>query len=148
MTSRKQRSKKSHRQRRRDRDSRDPAIKSRGHGEGAADGAADPRLIDAMTVAWMLSLVACLLAELGALGGALVLLGVGGADQVPGLIGMIPVVLAFTAWVTGTCCLGLTYLVLRIRPQRPPTPIIRTAIVAGLLPWLGLAISWLAAAAA
>jgi hypothetical protein len=147
MASRKQRSKKNGRGRQDRQSIKTSAAGARGSDDRSADSDADPRLIDAMTVAWMLSLVACLLAEFGALVGAGIIWGLGGADQVPGLVSLIPFVLAFTAWITGTCCLGLTYLVLRIRPQRPPAPIIRTAVVAGTLPWLGFIASWLVAVA-
>lgn len=116
----------------------------------AADAAAsghDPRLVDAVTVAWMLSLIACLLAEVGAVIGLAVIVAVGGADRLPGMVALIPTVLAFIAWVTGTFCLGLTLLVRRVRRDPAPALIVRTAVVAGLLPWIGLAGVWLASSA-
>lgn len=106
--------------------------------------AQDPRVIEAVTVAWMLSLMACLLSEAGVAVGVVVLFAAGGADQLPGMLAMLPTVLAFVAWVTGTCCLGLTYLSHRLRSTPAPVSIVRTAIIAGLLPWLGLVGLWLA----
>ena len=97
-------------------------------------------------MAWMLSLMACLLAELGAVAGFGLIAVMGGVDQLPGMIALMPPVLAFVAWVTGTCCLGLTILVRRIRLTPPPAAIVRTALVAGTLPWLALAGLWLASA--
>jgi len=104
----------------------------------------DTRVPEAMTVAWMLSLMACLLAEFGTVVGIGVIFAVGGADKLPGMIALMPSVLAFVAWVTGSCCLGLTFLVRRIRLTPPPIAIVRTAFVAGTLPWLGLIGLWVA----
>jgi hypothetical protein len=104
----------------------------------------DPRVIEAVTVAWMLSLMASLLSEAGVVLGLIALYMAGGADQLPGMLAMIPTVLAFVAWVTGTCCLGLTFLTHRLRSTPAPASIVRTAVVAGLLPWLGLIGLWVA----
>lgn len=98
----------------------------------------DPRAVEALTVGWMLSLLACLASELGAVIGFVVVAAVGGADKMPGLWALAPLVLAFIAWVTGTCCLVLTVLAGRMRRTPAPRLVVRVAWIAGLLPWLAL----------
>jgi len=98
----------------------------------------DPRAIEALTVGWMLSLMACLASEFGAIVGFVVVAIAGGADQMPGLWALAPFVLALIALVTGTCCLVLTVVAGRIRRTPAPRLIVRVAWTAGLLPWIAL----------
>jgi hypothetical protein len=95
--------------------------------------------VEALTVGWMLSLLACLFSELGAVIGFVVVAVAGGAEQMPGLWGLAPLVMAFIAWITGTCCLVLTVIANRVRRTAAPRVVVRAAWVSGLLPWLALA---------
>lgn len=98
----------------------------------------DPRAIEALTVGWMLSLMACLASEVGAIVGFVVVAIAGGAERMPGLLALAPLVLAFIALVTGTCCLVLTVIAGRMRKTPAPRSVVRVAWTAGLLPWVAL----------
>ncbi|MFM8251298.1 MAG: hypothetical protein ACKOBW_06860 [Planctomycetota bacterium] len=100
------------------------------------EGERDTRISEALTVAWMLALMATLAAEvLGAIGWC-ILLARDDGSRAPALIGLIPVVLFFVSLVTGVACLILGFVVRRVRPDPPPSAIFRTGVVAGILPWL------------
>ena len=131
------------------REARKAARRGRATQDGARSAAAgssaaasadehDPRAVEALTVGWMLSLLACLVSELGAVVGFVVVAAVGGAEQMPGLWALAPLVMAFIAWVTGTCCLVLTVIAGRMRRTAAPALVVRVAWIAGLLPWLAI----------
>ena len=105
---------------------------------------AQRRTAEATTVAWMLSILATLAAEILTAVGVLLVEYVPTDDEAPGLIQMIPGSLGFTALATGAVCLALTPIVHRIRAVPPPLAIEIVAVVAGGIPWLLLGISWLA----
>lgn len=91
---------------------------------------------EAATVAWMLSLFATLMAE--GLGLAFRILGIqsGLNAQLYTLSGT----LLLCAALSGLILLLLTPLTLKLRKTRPPTPIVVTAVVAGLVPLVTIAI--------
>ena len=101
-------------------------------------GDRDTRLAEALTVAWMLALMATLAAELLGLIGWLILAKQGGTAAAPALVGMIPIVLFFISLVTGLSCLVLGVVVRKVRTDPPPRAIWRTAVIAGILPWVML----------
>ncbi len=86
-----------------------------------------------MTVAWMLSIIATLGAEI--VGGISLLLtadwDAGGESRSP-----LPGLMLFIAVVTGFICLLLTPLVYRFRRVPPPAPIQYVAVTASVLPIL------------
>jgi len=106
-----------------------------------AEQAANRRTAEATTVAWMLAVLATLVAELLAIGGVILVAVVPREEESPGLLNMIPGSLGFSALVTGGVCLILTPVVRRVRGVPPPRAIEFTAIVAGSIPWLLLFIS-------
>lgn len=108
------------------------------------DPATRRRAADATTVAWMLSLLATLIAELLALAGVILVAIVPQKEESPGLLNMIPGSLGFTALVTGGVCLVLTPIVRRLRGAPSPLAIEITAVVAGGIPWLLVAVSLMA----
>jgi hypothetical protein len=109
--------------------------------QAPVERAAAHRTAEAATVAWMLSLLATLAAELLTLGGIALVALVPREEESPGLLEMIPGSLGFTALVTGAVCLILTPVVRRLRPAPPPRAIEITALVACGLPWLLLLVS-------
>ncbi|MCO6454289.1 MAG: hypothetical protein J5I93_03150 [Pirellulaceae bacterium] len=90
----------------------------------------------ALTVGWML----CLLATL--LGVVLLLLArglgalFGGSAEEPDLLAVLPQLLLLTSLVTGTLCLLLTVAIRWVRVQPAPWVISAAAVVVGLVPWL------------
>lgn len=103
----------------------------------------DQRTAEAMTVAWMLSLMATLLAEAGTVIGWAVVSLAGGPDKTPGLLRMVPGVMFFVALVTGAFCLFASWVAPRMRAVAPPAGVIRLSWIAGGLPWGILAVFWL-----
>ena len=130
---------KSPKERRRER-RRQKALAARAPDEQAARR----RTVEATTVAWMLSVLATIVAELLAVGGVILVALVPRASESPGLLGMIPGSLGFSALVTGALSLILTPVVRRMRDVPPPRPIVATALVVGGIPWFLLLLSLLA----
>lgn len=106
--------------------------------------AARGRTVEAMTVAWMLAVLATIVAELLAVGGVVLVALMPREDESPGLLGMIPGSLGFSALVTGGLSLILTPVVRRMRDVPPPRAIVITALLTGGIPWFLLLLSLLA----
>lgn len=120
-------------------------------GESGSNAGDDPnvrraahRSAEAATVAWMLATLATLVAELLTLASAIAVSMLPAKEESPGLLGMIPGSLGFTALVTGAAALALTPVVRRLRVDPPPGSIVVAAVVVGALPWLLLVVSMLA----
>ncbi len=97
----------------------------------------ESKTAEAITVAWMLTVIATLLAEaIGLIGWA----GIRweGAEEIPRGILVLPVVMWITAVVTGVLNLILGAIVHRIRRVPAPKPIVIAAAIIGLLPVLGI----------
>ncbi len=90
--------------------------------------------VEAVTVAWMLSLTATVAAQI--LTGAVHVLVLIGGPNPPFPLNMLPGTLLLVSLVTGTFCLLLTPLAWRMRKVRPPGLLLLLAIVCGLLPWI------------
>ena len=109
----------------------------------AASRPSEDRAALALTVVWMLTL----LASAGAQAIAALMLTVAwavapGADE-PSLPAVMAAALVPAAAITGLLCLALTPLVWRIRAVKPPRTIVAAALLVGALPlvtWLVLAL--------
>jgi hypothetical protein len=106
----------------------------------APAGSAESPGAAALTVFWMTSLLATVLAELGGLISRLVMLFV----NTPPSIVLLSNVLLLVAALAGLVCLVLTPIVLRWRRVPPPLAITRFAVGASLLP-LGTLVALLVA---
>ena len=96
-----------------------------------SESAVEDRRGEVVTVAWMLTMVATLGAELvGA--GLRVLVGL--MDNPPPTWLALPGLMLFTATVTGLICLALTPLVYRFRRVPPPTAVTALAVTVSVLP--------------
>ena len=104
----------------------------------APDLAPESRPAEVVTVAWMLSMLVTVAAEL--LGGAVwVALALADSGGVALPVLLIPSLMLFIATVTGFLCLVLTKPVYRLRRVPPPSPITKFGIIVGVLPlvaWL------------
>jgi hypothetical protein len=100
---------------------------------------AENRTAEAVTVAWMLSLTATLLAELAAAAGWLLLRIMGGEPDDAGPIAALPELLLIIAALTGAVCVLLVPVTHKVRQQPPPLPISVAAVVIGSAPWLVIA---------
>jgi hypothetical protein len=98
----------------------------------------EERSADAATIAWMLSAIATLAAELVAGLAAVVNWLAGDSDKLPAVSRVLPSWFLFCAVVTGLLCLVLTPLVHKIRRQPPPRSVTITAVVIGLVPLVTL----------
>ena len=101
----------------------------------ASAPAGESRAAEAVTVAWMLSVLATAAADVGAL--LLWLLGrfwpvPAGREQA---WIFLPLLLAFMAAITGLVCLLLIPVVYRVRRDPPPLAITIFAAVASAIPW-------------
>ena len=85
---------------------------------------------EAITVFWMMALLATVLAQVAALVARLIVVFV---SAYPALV-LLSGLLLLIACVTGLLCLALTPLVLRWRRVAPPALITRFALVASFLP--------------
>jgi hypothetical protein len=104
--------------------------------ERSSHSTEEPRSGEALTVFWMLTLVATLAAEGIAAATALVALSRGAFDEErPSLLAVLPGVMFFTALATGGLCLLLTVLVPRVRREPPPRSIVWIAGIAGAAPY-------------
>lgn len=103
----------------------------------ASQGPTESRAADAITVAWMLTVVASLVAESIALISWGIVVQVG-PEELPRGIVLLPIVMWATSAVTGTLDLALAWLTCRIRSTPPPRPILIAAIVIGGLPLAAL----------
>jgi hypothetical protein len=92
--------------------------------------AAEGRTAEAATVAWMLCLMATVLAELSGVGIRLLMLTGNRSAFLP----VISSVMLFTALVAGTLTLVLTLLVKRLRKRPVPAPIVVAAVAIGAVP--------------
>ncbi len=87
---------------------------------------------EVVTVAWMLSLLAALIAEVLGILSRFLMLQVGTSDRLQVLSGTLLLV----AVLAGLCTLLLTPVTLKLREVPPPRPIVVSAIVIGLIPLL------------
>jgi hypothetical protein len=99
----------------------------------------EPRSVEALTVFWMLTALATLIAE--TIAAAALFAMAFSPDLGNSLLRIMPGVMLFTALVTGTICLALTPLVLRQRRTPPPRGVVGIVILIGVSPWLMLAAS-------
>ena len=96
----------------------------------ALQEAAESRTAVAATVAWMLTPFCTLIAE----GIGLVCRLYATFVEPVDLLTVVSVVMLFVAMIAGLLTLGLIPVVLRVSKVRPPTAIVRLAIIAGSLP--------------
>lgn len=101
--------------------------------------AAEDRTAVAATVAWMLSLMATIVAEIS---GMLCRWYTVFVEHVE-LVRVLSFVLLFVALIAGVMTLVMTPIVLRVSKERPPSTIVQIAIVAGSLPLLALGLQML-----
>jgi hypothetical protein len=97
--------------------------------------AGESRAAIGLTVAWMLSLLATLVAILGTVVAKLLVQGLEVPPDKFGVPALLPGLLQFTGIVTGTLCLLLTAVCYYVRKQAPPTAVMIFAVVAGLAAW-------------
>lgn len=96
----------------------------------------ESRAAEAITVAWMLALIATLAAEVVAfVGWALVALANHGAD-VPAQVRMVLGLLLATSALTGIVCLALIPAVYRLRRAAPPRAVTIAAVAISSVPIL------------
>lgn len=98
---------------------------------------AESRVADAITVAWMLTVVATFVAELIAVISWLIVFQVG-PEELPRGIVLLPIVMWAISVVTGSLDLGLALLTSRLRTVPAPKPVLVTSIVIGILPLAAL----------
>jgi hypothetical protein len=98
--------------------------------------AAEPRGVEALTVLWMLTAVATLMAEATAGAMAWMASSRPAESLASSPLQALPGVMLLTALTTGTLCLVLTPLVSRLRAARPPLAVTWAAVVIGLSPWI------------
>ena len=90
----------------------------------------------------MLTVFSALAANLAAILG--VVLARGPAESAaPSPSRMATAALLTAALVTGLLCLALTPLVWRMRPVKPPLPIVLIAVLVGMAPIVTLVVLWL-----
>ena len=94
----------------------------------------ESRTADAVTVAWMLTALATLAAELFALLGWIAVAIAARSGKVPQEVVMLPVLLTFIALVTGLVCLLLIPVTHRVRSVPPPRSVTVFAAVVGIMP--------------
>lgn len=97
----------------------------------------------AVTVAWMLSLLVTLAAELIAIPAAIIA-RINPPPPGQGLsLHHVADLFLFVSLVTGLICAGFVPLVYRVRAAPPPRAIVITALVAGAIPLVTIFIRWL-----
>ena len=99
---------------------------------------AEPRSGEALTVLWMLTILATLVAEMAAAAAAAWAYGRPGPAEGPSMPATLANVMLFTALVTGGLCLLLTPVVRRIRREPPPASVIWSAVAIGASPFFVL----------
>ncbi len=98
----------------------------------------ETRAAEAVTVAWMLSMLATAMAEILTIGSwALALLFVDSHEEFKPLR-TLPGLLLFLAVITGIVCLALGPIAQWLRKTRAPTSVFVTAMVIGVLPLINL----------
>lgn len=95
----------------------------------------------AVTVAWMLTLMATLLAVAGTILTRLLASWAKPEAGEPNLLLVLPGLLLFTGIVSGSICLALTVAANRLRRRAPPRAITVFAVAACVLPWVLLILS-------
>lgn len=110
----------------------------------AEQASADLQRSDVVTVAWMLTALATLVAELVGLLAAAVIWATSSRESGPVLLRSAPGTFLFAAAVLGTVCLVLTLLAHRLRSEPPPRPITQCALAIALAPWCLIAVLWIA----
>lgn len=95
----------------------------------------ETRAAEAVTIAWMLSVMMTLMCELVSLA-ALVF------GQTRGLV-FLAVYLFFTSVVTGVCSLVLAFVTVRVRQTPPPKGIIVFSLVVGSTPLAYMLLNWI-----
>lgn len=103
----------------------------------------ESRTADAVTVAWMLTALATLAAELFALLGWIAVAVAARSGQVPREFVMLPVLLTFIALVTGLVCLLLIPVTHRVRNTPPPRSVTIFAAVVGIMPSIVVLVTFL-----
>jgi hypothetical protein len=91
---------------------------------------------EAVTVAWMLTMLATTAANVLALVASLVMPTLVAKAESPGLALLLPRILLFIAAVTGAVCVVLTPLVYRFRRTPPPEAITAFGLIISILPVL------------
>jgi hypothetical protein len=103
----------------------------------------ESRTAEAVTVAWMLSLMATLAAELVGVGARIALVLLGPSDKARVLSAAFLVV----ALLAGLITLVLTPVTLKVRRVAPPRFVVTAAVVIGCLPLVTLMLVWMREAA-
>lgn len=91
---------------------------------------------EAVTVAWMLTMLATTASNALALVTALIMPALAANAERPGLALLLPRILLFIAAVTGAVCVVLTPLVYRFRRTPPPEAITAFGLIISVLPVL------------
>lgn len=103
----------------------------------------ESRTADAVTVAWMLTALATLAAELFALLGWVAVAIAARGGQVPQEFVMLPALLTFIALVTGLVCLLLIPVTHRVRSVPPPRSVTIFAAAVGIMPTVVVLVTFL-----
>ena len=110
-----------------------PGTRPRKRKSGESD---ESRGAVALTVAWMLSLLATLLAIITSLASRAFVAWWDVPREPPGLLVELPELLQFIGAITGTLCLVLTAVAYRVRRHPPPRSITILAVLAASAAWL------------
>ena len=94
-------------------------------------------------MAWMLTLLATVAAEVAGIATRALLLIVGASDR----IHVLSVTLLLVALFSGLLTLGLTPISLKLRRVAPPRAIVVTAVIIGWMPLVTLLLLWMRGAA-
>lgn len=94
----------------------------------------EPRASVATTVAWALTTLSCGAAQLIAIISWLIARSTGIPPGQANALMLMPQTFMIVAVITGLITVGLTPIVLRVRPVRPPRAITAAAIIIGLMP--------------
>jgi hypothetical protein len=108
--------------------------KHRSRREPLATAADESRAGEALTVFWMLTMMATLAAELAALVAGLLIAGAEKPAEIPLALRVLPGLMLSIALVTGVLCLALSPLVYKVRKAPPPTGVTVIAVAIGASP--------------
>ena len=90
-------------------------------------------------MAWMLAMLATLVAEVFGIAARALLMFVGSSEWVR----VFSVTLLLVALLSGLTTLGLTPIAIRVRRSAPPRAIVVTAVIIGWMPLVTLALLWI-----
>ena len=107
--------------------------------EISSDADQESRTAEAATVAWMLSLLATLAAEVVGVGARVILILLGPSERAR----VLSATFLLVALLAGLITLALTPITLKVRRVAPPRSLVTIALVVGCLPLLTFLLIWL-----